>query len=105
MTDTEQMNDTPSTHTVRVEGELDIDTVPVRLKRSADWFENGQDTIIDLGGVSRADSAGVALLLEWVRDAAEAGSELRYVNAPDQIRAIVDFCGLNEVISVSSEAA
>lgn len=93
------------TNTVRVEGELDVDNVPARLRKSADWFERGQSTVIDLGGVTHSDSAGVALLLEWIRDAQEEGATLRFINAPPQMRAIIDFCGLNEVISVTRRAA
>lgn len=91
-------------NTLRVEGELDADNVPARLRQSADWFGRGQETIIDLSGVTHSDSAGVALLLEWIRDAQNANATLRFVNAPPQIRAIIDFCGLNDVIPVADTA-
>ncbi|HET7314261.1 STAS domain-containing protein [Salinisphaera sp.] len=94
MTDTSDS----AAHTVRVEGELDVDNVPARLRKSAGWFERGRDTVIDLGGVTRADSAGVALLLEWIRDADKAGATLHFANAPSQMRAIIDFCALGDVI-------
>lgn len=89
-----------SVHTVRVEGELDADNVPARLRRSAGLFDRNRDTVIDLGGVTRADSAGVALLLEWIRNAERAGAHLRFTNAPAQMRAIIDFCALNDVIEL-----
>ncbi|KEZ77421.1 lipid asymmetry maintenance protein MlaB [Salinisphaera hydrothermalis] len=85
-------------HTVQVEGQLDAESVPTRLRNSAGWFEQGRDTVIDLSGVTRADSAGVALLLEWIRDADQAGSPLVFANAPTQMRAIIDFCALDDVI-------
>lgn len=88
-----------SPHTVQVEGELDVDSVPVRLRQSAGWFGQGRDTVIDLGGVTRADSAGVALLLEWIREADKAGATLHFTNAPSQMRAIIDFCSLGDVIA------
>ena len=91
---------TDSAHRIHVEGELDVDNVPARLKRSADWFEKNGTTVIDLAKVTRADSAGVALLLEWIRDARQADATLRFVNAPEQMRAIIDFCGLGEVIAL-----
>lgn len=82
---------------MQVDGQLDVDNVPARLRESTGWFDGGQ-TLIDLSGVTRADSAGVALLLEWMRDADAAGGRLRFVNAPAQIRAIIDFCALGDVI-------
>lgn len=96
-------NDT--TRRVEVKGELDVDNVPARLKRSADWFENGGKTIIDLADVTRADSAGVALLLEWIRDAKHEGATLSFINAPEQMRAIINFCGLDEVITLDDDVA
>jgi len=83
---------------VHLSGELDAGTVPRRLRESENWFEDGEETIIDLSGVTRADSAGVALLLEWVRDAQQNNASLSFVNAPAQMRAIIDFCALNDVI-------
>lgn len=95
---------TQGSNTVRVEGELDADNVPTRLRQSADWFGRDRETIIDLDGVTHSDSAGVALLLEWTRDAQTAQGTLSFINAPPQIRAIIDFCGLNDVIPVADTA-
>lgn len=89
-----------SVHTVRIEGELDVDNVPARLRQSAGWFDRDRDTVLDLGGVTRADSAGVALLLEWIREADKAGAALHFSNAPPQMRAIIDFCSLGNVIAL-----
>lgn len=92
-------------NTLRVDGELDGENVPARLRQSADWFGRDQETIIDLGGVTHSDSAGVALLLEWTRDAQISGGTLRFINAPPQMRAIIDFCGLNDIIPVACDVA
>lgn len=94
---------TPQVRTIEVSGELDMADVPTRLRNSTEWFSAGQETVIDLGGVLRADSAGVALLLEWVRDAHDANASLTFVNAPAQMRAIIDFCALNDVIPLRSQ--
>ncbi|GAB3678934.1 STAS domain-containing protein [Salinisphaera aquimarina] len=90
---------------VHLSGELDAETVPRRLRESENWFERGEETVIDLSGVTRADSAGVALLLEWVRDAQTNQASLSFVNAPAQMRAIIDFCALNDVIRLRERAA
>tara|TARA_B100001079_G_scaffold214972_1_gene189636 strand:+ start:783 stop:1094 length:312 start_codon:yes stop_codon:yes gene_type:complete len=94
-----------TTRRVEVKGELDVANVPARLKRSADWFENGGETVIDLADVTRADSAGVALLLEWIRDAEREGATLNFINAPEQMRAIISFCGLDEVIALNDDGS
>lgn len=89
---------------VRLSGELDADTVPRRLRESENWFDHGEETVIDLSGVQRVDSAGVALLLEWVRDAHASQATLSFINAPAQMRAIIDFCALNDVIRLRGAA-
>lgn len=89
---------------INLSGELDAETVPRRLRESEDWFEHGEETVIDLSDVTRVDSAGVALLLEWVRDAHAAQASLSFVNAPAQMRAIIDFCALNDVIRLRGNA-
>lgn len=85
---------------VALSGELDAETVPKRLRESEHWFDTAGQTVIDLSGVQRVDSAGVALLLDWVRDARAAHATLSFVNAPAQMRAIIDFCALNDVIQL-----
>ena len=94
------------THTdhVQLTGELDAETVPRRLRESENWFVHGEETVIDLSGVERVDSAGVALLLEWVRDAHANHASLSFINAPAQMRAIIDFCALNDVIRLHRPA-
>lgn len=77
-------------------GPVDTDTVPALLRESRGVFDDAPKGIeIDLGGVSRMDSAGVALLLDWQRSAPAA---LRYRNPPAQMRAIVDFCELEHIL-------
>jgi phospholipid transport system transporter-binding protein len=44
--------------------------------------------MLDLGGVGRADSAGLALLVEWSRQARRGRTALRFVNVPAQIRSL-----------------
>lgn len=43
---------------------------------------------LDLSGVSSADSAGLALLLEWVHWAKQSAREIQFKNIPDQIQTI-----------------
>lgn len=92
-------------HTIAIKGNLDFQSVPARLRESRGWFSRGpknDPVTIDLEGVPRADSAGVALLLEWMRDARKTGTTLQFANTPAQMQAIIDFCALGDVIPHSS---
>lgn len=53
---------------------------------------------VDLGGVTHADSAGVALLIEWVASLRGAGRELRFSAIPRQVLAIARLGGVDEFL-------
>jgi phospholipid transport system transporter-binding protein len=49
---------------------------------------------VDLAGVTRVDSAGLAVLIEWSLAAADAGRRLGYRNLPP---AVVSLAGISDV--------
>ncbi len=57
---------------------------------------------VDLGRVTRADSAGLALLIEWSLAAREAGRRLLYSNVPP---AVASLAGISEVEGLLEPAA
>ena len=80
-------------------GELTFATVPQALDSAGAKLAEGSDAItVDLSAVTRADSAGVALLLELTRLALERKRELSFKGAPEQVRQLAGFFGLAEVI-------
>lgn len=84
-----------------LEGELGFATVPSVLQH-AGVAMRGQDAIrVDLKGVTRADSAGLALLVEWLRESERAGVPISFVNVPVQLLSIARVCGLDAILSLS----
>ena len=72
-----------------VEGELNMVTVPTLLQAIASQFPaSGSEAHIDLAGVTRSDSAGLALLVEWLRLAKTRNIRLQFHNLPPQLRDI-----------------
>ncbi len=83
---------------LRLEGELSFATVP-ELWRTTPFPPPGEGALVlDLGGVRRADSAGLALMVEWLRAARRAGRELRLRAMPEQMRAIARVSGLDRIL-------
>jgi phospholipid transport system transporter-binding protein len=60
-----------------VSGELGFATAVEALNTSRRLFESCTRIDLDLAGVTRADSAGLALLLEWVNWARRTAREIR----------------------------
>jgi phospholipid transport system transporter-binding protein len=84
-----------------VRGVLSFDTVPEVYAQSAAWVQKGQGEItIDLKNVERADSAGLALLVEWLQLARRRNRELRFTNVSEQVRALVRVNGLGQALSI-----
>jgi phospholipid transport system transporter-binding protein len=85
-----------------LEGELGFATVP-SVVRHAGAEMRGLDAIrVDLKGVTRADSAGLALLVEWLRESERAGVPITFVNVPTQLLSIARVCGLEKILSLSN---
>lgn len=87
--------------TVAVTGALTFQTVPDFFTRSGGWFrETNGPLIFNLAGVTLADSAGVALLLEWSRMARATSREIRFINTPAQVRTQLEVNGLTRALGV-----
>jgi phospholipid transport system transporter-binding protein len=81
-----------------IQGALTFDTVPDWFARGSGWFSGDNELIIDLSGVTRADSAGLALLIEWLRLSRSAKRPLRFTNIPDQVLTLTRINGLQDAL-------
>jgi phospholipid transport system transporter-binding protein len=72
-----------------VSGELTYATAMLALRLAQPLFGQHNRLRFDFSGLARADSAGVALLIEWQRMAQKLGIELRYRHLPDSLQAII----------------
>lgn len=55
---------------------------------------------VDLSGVDKTDSAGLALLLDWQRRATAAGGRLQLVNPPERLQSLTRVYGLSDILAV-----
>ena len=69
-------------------GEMTFDTAERILKASEEPLEEHTQLSIDLSGISNSDSAGLALLLEWVTWANHTVREIRFSGMPERVMAI-----------------
>ncbi len=81
-----------------LQGELNLATVGALLKESGRLFQHQPPGWIDLAGVSHCDSAGVALLVEWLRRARGAGRDLRFANPTSQMLEIIKVTNLDTLL-------
>jgi phospholipid transport system transporter-binding protein len=56
---------------------------------------------LDLQGIERTDSAGLALLLEWLRNAQQKNKTIRFRNIPPQLQSMIRLSGLDDILSLN----
>jgi len=83
-------------------GELSFATVTGLLEQSRSMFAAANTIELDLGGVTHADSAGLSLLIEWLRYGKHHGKQVRFANLPSQLRSLAD---ISEVDSLFANMA
>ena len=69
-------------------GQMSFDTVAQILRVSEEMFEEHTRIEVGLFEVTDTDSAGLALLLEWITWANHTVREIRFVGTPEKIDAI-----------------
>lgn len=85
-----------------ISGELNMQTVPDLLQRVEPILTRGNGEIcFDLQQVTRTDSAGLALLVEWMQAARQRQLAISFRNLPDQLRDIARISGLDELLPLA----
>lgn len=82
----------------RLQGEMTFQTCGKILRKSEPAFEEHTRIEVDLSGVTRTDSAGLALLLEWITWANHTVREIRFKDVPERIDAIAKVTEVEELL-------
>jgi phospholipid transport system transporter-binding protein len=82
----------------KLSGELRFDTVGSLLDAGNRVIGEGRVAVIDLADVSASDSAGLALLIEWLSVARSAKRPLRYENMPSQLQQLARLSEVEELL-------
>jgi phospholipid transport system transporter-binding protein len=79
-------------------GELGFATAAAALPAGLALIGPGQAWTIDLAGVTAGDSAGLAVLVEWMSAARARGATVRYAGLPGQILAVARISDLERLL-------
>lgn len=85
-----------------VSGELTYTTVKSAMSAVPQLMENLPRAEVDLSDITRSDSAGLALLIHWMRAAQKVNKPLSFSHIPAQMLAIASASGLDELLPVSA---
>ncbi len=88
----------------RISGFLTYERVPEVYEAARSLFEEGVEWVVDLGGVERADSAGLALLVDWVRQARERNVRVRFERVSERLRHLAALGGVEGLLPLGDTA-
>ena len=83
---------------LQASGSLDFDTAAAALERGLRLLASENICEIDLSGVASSDSAGLAVLVEWLAYAQASGKGLQFTGLPGQIRAVAAISEVDELL-------
>ena len=84
-------------------GELSFAKARAALEAARPAIAEGSGAVeVDLSGVTRSDSAGLAVLLELARAARARGRDIRFTHAPAQLQRLAEFFGVAALLALSA---
>ena len=86
-------------------GDLVFGNAARALEAGEAAFGGHPEVEVDLAGVGRVDSAGLALLLEWALAARASGGSVRYRNLPAGAAALAGISDVSELLDETASGA
>jgi phospholipid transport system transporter-binding protein len=82
----------------QVHGAMTFESAKILLLQSEALFATLPEMEIDLAGVEKVDSAGLALMLEWTAWAKERNAKLMFTAVPESIHSIAHLCQIESLL-------
>ena len=84
----------------KLSGDMIFKTANALLKTSCAQFEDQKNLTIDMAGVRSTDTAGLALMIEWVRHTLGTGKQIRFTSVPAQLLALAEISDVQELLPI-----
>ena len=82
----------------RLSGTLDFNTAPTVLDQVSSMIDEHSLLVIDLTDVQHSNSAGLALMIEWLALARKRGHTVRFDHIPTGLRQLANVCQVDALI-------
>jgi phospholipid transport system transporter-binding protein len=86
---------TRSTGLLELAGDLTFATINKKTVLLCDFNALSSDIIIDFSHINNSDSAGLALLIEWLKLSQAAQRQLKFRHLPEQLHTLAKLCGFD----------
>ncbi len=81
-----------------VVGTIDFHTAPACLDTVTGYIESQPSLVIDMAGVTRSNSVGLALMIEWLAQARRHGHQVTFRKVPNGLRELAGVCQVDSLI-------
>lgn len=79
-----------------VDGDLTFASIDKKTVKAFDFLNTSKVITIDLERVVCTDSAGLALMIEWIKYTRQQKTQLRFKNIPEQLRNLAKLSGFDQ---------
>jgi len=86
-----------------IDGDLTFATIDKQTLKSFSFLNTSKEITIDLSRVSSTDSAGLALMIEWIRYSRQNRTQLSFKNIPEQLLNLAKLSGLDQTSHFSAQ--
>jgi len=84
-----------------VSGDLGLETAATVLASGESAFAGVPRAVVDLSGVTDADSAGLAVIIEWTKGAYRAGRSIEFHGLPPRLAELARIGGVADLLPVA----
>ena len=84
-----------------INGEFGFATASNLLKQGKNLMDPNKELTIDLSGVTGSDSAGLAVMLEWMDSHRATGQQLHFLNVPESLLEIARVSNLIDLLPLA----
>ena len=78
-----------------VEGDLTFSSLNKKELESISFLTSAKKIDIDLAKVNLADTAGLALIIEWIKQSKQCATTLTFKNTPKQLITLASLSGID----------
>jgi phospholipid transport system transporter-binding protein len=79
-----------------IDGDLTFSTIDKQTVKSFAFLNTSKHITIDLGRVSCTDSAGLALMIEWIKYTRHHRAQIAFKNIPEQLFNLAKLSGFDK---------
>ncbi|MFZ2406828.1 MAG: STAS domain-containing protein [Methylobacter sp.] len=79
-----------------IDGDLTFATIDKQTLKSFSFLKAAKEITVDLSRVANTDSAGLALMIEWIKYSRQNRTQLSFKNIPEQLLNLAKLSGFDQ---------